>query len=100
MFDDMYSANHFSRPLHGLGMNKANLSPAVNCWAISGRPLRGLRSRSVSGNLSKAPELNIVSDARATRRVKHAQQSQLTRAGIFHAVYLAFGKVNAGPFTN
>jgi hypothetical protein len=33
-----------SRPFHGLGIGSPAL-PAINRWAISGRPLRGLCSR-------------------------------------------------------
>lgn len=36
-----YAVRPFSRPLHGLRFNFA-LIPAVNCWAIVIRPLRGL----------------------------------------------------------
>src|SRR5205807_8894486 len=33
----------FCRPFHGLIRNLCHLNPAVNCWAIFDRPLRGLR---------------------------------------------------------
>jgi hypothetical protein len=36
-----YAVRPFSRPLHGLRFHFA-LIPAVNCWAIVIRPLRGL----------------------------------------------------------
>ena len=32
----------FCRPFHGLHRGLCHLNPAVNCWAISDRPLRGL----------------------------------------------------------
>gem|GEM_PF-4886194 len=38
-------AERFSRPLRGLGNLINNTFPAINRWAIVGRPLRGLYSR-------------------------------------------------------
>jgi len=43
------TAIHFSRPFHGLSDDYAFAIPAMNCWAISIRPLRGLVINSAQG---------------------------------------------------
>ena len=57
-----------SRPFHGLGRVCA-VSPAMNRWAIFGRPLRGLVESTFSAKFVRSPPQNLNFDRQTIYRI-------------------------------
>src|SRR6266404_8992935 len=87
-------SDDFSRPSHGLALLVPCLFecrsrfPAVNCRAISGRPLCGLIERAVTAS-------RVIPHTRTSGWIEHAQQTQLAFACILDAMHLSFWQINA-----